>query len=66
MKGEQVMSLIELDALVRLKKSVTVPSYVGFVRPRPAAFVINMAGAVILRMLRQGMFIHEKEPKSCT
>ena len=42
-------------------RAVVCPKWTGFVRPRPAAFVINMSGDVLLRMFKSGMYLHTKE-----
>ena len=56
----RVYSLWDLKSLVSQKRSVVCPTWVGFMRPRPAAFVMNMTGDVLLRMFDDGMYVYEK------
>lgn len=60
----KIETLLDLVTLVHLKKSVTVPGWGGFQRPKAAAFILNMSGAIIHRMMVSGMFVYEpKESK---
>lgn len=56
--GKQIKTLRQLDAARMAKKSVI--GNIGMFRhgPRPAAFVINMTGSVILSMIRRGLYIY--------
>ena len=55
-----ITNLEGLQWAVLRHRAVVCPKSVGFVRPRPAAFVINMSGDVLLRMFKLGMYLHPK------
>ena len=55
-----ITNLEGLRAAALHRRAVVCPEWVGFVRPRPAAFVINMSGELLLRMFRSGMYLHIK------
>ena len=60
MRGIKIKSLSALCNLVKKRKSVVVPGTV-WERPTPAAFVINLQGRVISRMIERGMFVYVKK-----
>lgn len=60
-----VHSLRELHSLALGRRSVVVPSSRGFGKPRPAAFMINLPGMILLDLFQKGMYLYKKEPKSC-
>jgi len=62
MKPKQIKTLEELAQARAEKKSVHVPSSHCW-GVRPAAFVMNQSGDVLLRMFQSGMFIYEKPKK---
>ena len=43
------------------RKAVYVPGSYTWGKPKPAAFMLNQPGDVLVRLLRAGMFIYEKE-----
>lgn len=59
----RIQDLHELSRAAINRKSVCVPKVECFRGPLPAAFVINMAGSIILRLINHGMFIYKKDPK---
>ena len=55
-----------LDDLVDAElsnRAVVVAGWRNFKRPTPAAFIMNMPGWIIYRMIRGGMFLYEKHDK---
>lgn len=64
MKKNQIKTLERLQLSVLNRRSVFVPNSNAWQKPRPAAFVINLAGSVILRLFACGMY--EYEPKRGT
>lgn len=60
----RITNLDELKLMVDGKKSVVCPTSCGFCRPKPAAFIINLSGAILLRLFNTGMYIYEKMPES--
>lgn len=63
MTTERVETLERLRQLIDEKRAVVVPSSYSFGKPRPAAFMLNMAGSVLLGLFRRGMYVYEK-PKA--
>ena len=63
--GAQISTLAELIRARESRRAVTVPAMLCFAKPRPAAFVANMSGDLLHRMMVSGMFIYvpEKRPK---
>lgn len=53
-----ITTLEQLDAAARARRSVVIPSSRSLRGPMPAAFVINMAGPILLRLMRDGMFVY--------
>lgn len=58
--SQQIKTLEELQAAALAKRSVVIPQGRFLPGPRPAAFVLNMAGCVLLRMFQSGMYIYTK------
>lgn len=58
--GIQITSLDALSRLAEQKRAVVCPAAVGFKSPRPAQFVINMSGTMILRFMQSGLYLYEK------
>ena len=61
--GQKVNSLEELNAVCMLRRSIVCPGFQGFKRPNPAAWVLSMQARIVLKMIRSGMYIYEKESK---
>lgn len=63
MKNNQIKTLNELMEAVSNKKAVIVPNSRPWDKPKPASFMINLAGIVLLRLFGIGMFIYNKGDK---
>lgn len=64
MLGDQVTTLRELRRAVGNKRSVICPMLPPpWNKPRSAAFMINLCGAVLLRLFKQGMYLYVKPEK---
>ena len=61
----QISTLFGLRAAANGRRSVVVPNGHCLRGPLPAAFVLNMTGAVIVRMFDMGMVVYEKVPDDC-
>ena len=61
MKGRQLFTLAELAEAAAARKAVTCPGTV-FARTA-AAFVINLSGAVLVRLFAQGVYVYETSAK---
>ena len=59
MKGKKVTSLKQLCDLALDRKSVVCESYC-FRAHTPAAFMQNLQGAVINRLIQRGMYVYKK------
>ncbi len=57
-KGVRITTLQRLDVLRQLRCSVIVPGFLGFAKPKPAAFIMEMPGTIILRMFNTGMYMY--------
>ena len=55
---EQVETLKRLKELRDEKRAVFCPSFPAFSKRIPAAFVINMSGTIIERMMSAGLFVY--------
>lgn len=62
-KGKQIMSLADLER-ARFSKRSVVADWIGLKTPRPAAFIMQWSGELILRLLRSGLYIYEKEKRN--
>ncbi len=60
---EKINNLDDLILARGNKKSVFVPNDMIWMKPKPAAFMINLAGCVLYRLFRYGMFIYHKKEK---
>lgn len=56
-----IVSLEGLKQAATRRQAVYIPSSPCWYRPRPAAFVLNQQGAVLLKLIKAGMFIYKKE-----
>ena len=56
---KQIKTLRQLYVAALARRSVTCPHYVGFHKPKPAAFVISMQGTMILRMIEKGLYFDQ-------
>ena len=64
MKGQQIHNLRQLRQAAEERRSVIVPKLHRAKKPKPAAFIINQSGTVLLMLFRFGMFIYEKDGKT--
>jgi len=56
----QIKTLSDLRLAVLNKKAVIVPNSRAWKKPCPAGFMINLPGAILIRLFDSGMFIYEK------
>jgi hypothetical protein len=42
------------------RRSLVCPSVYCWRTPRPAAVILNLSGEIILRLLREGLYLYEK------
>lgn len=59
----QVETLQDLNRLIVEKKSVYCPFYHAFKKPRPAAWMINLAGYLLLQLFQSGMFVYQPKTR---
>lgn len=60
---KRIRTLQALKNAADARKAVVIPKYWGWSKPRPAAFMFNLQGPVLLRLFESGMFIYER-PKA--
>ena len=58
---KQIRTLHDLHDLRDERRSVVCPALAMLEKPRPAAFVLNLSGEIILRCIKSGMFLYEKK-----
>lgn len=58
---EQVTTLARLRDLAYAKRCVIVPQSPVWCKPRPAAFMLNVSGGVLLRLMERGMFVYTRK-----
>ena len=58
-RGKQIMSLQDLF-IARLCRRAVVCEAFCFSRPRAAAFMMNLPGAVLHKLMAQGMWVYER------
>ena len=62
MRGKRIRTLEDLWIARENRRSVYIPSRLGLWGPKPAAFVLNFSGEIILRGIREGLRIYEPAP----
>ena len=58
--GPRVTTLAELALLSEAKRSVICLNHRAWDRPRPAAWMIQLPGAMLLGLFAAGMYVYEK------
>ena len=61
----RISTLKALEKHAKNKRSVFCPHTTVWKKPTPAAFVINLPGAILLKMFRGGMFVYNKDRHGC-
>jgi hypothetical protein len=56
--ARRIRTLAEIEQLRADKRAVTCPGSVTFRGPLPAAFIINLSGEIILRLIRYGLYVY--------
>ena len=56
---EKIDSLLKIKELAKSRKAVVCPKQPGFIKPKPAAFVMSMTGHCIAGLLAKGLYIYE-------
>ena len=57
----KINTLAQLSKAVSEKKAVICPMLEAFGKPKPAVFVLNMSGQMILRMILVGLYTYKKK-----
>ena len=60
--GSRIHNLYGLRAAVKMRMSVICkkPHDRSWLRPRPAAFMINLSGAILIHLFDNGMYLFKK------
>ena len=53
-------TLAELALLSEAKRSVFCPRHAAWQRPRPAAWLIQLPGAMLMGIFAEGLYVYEK------
>ena len=64
--GNRICCLQALMNAAYDKRAVYVPDSYCWTKPTPAAFMINLSGSILNRLLIQGIYIYEKDKKEIT
>ena len=56
-----ITTLEELKQAADGKKAVFVPSMHCWEKPKPAAFLLELKGVVLIDLFKEGMFVYEKK-----
>jgi len=64
-KGKRITTLRQLQDAALTRRSVICPWSPCWNKPRPAAFVINLQGHVLVRMLERGMYLYAAKANKC-
>lgn len=59
--GKAVKTLRELKQLAVKRRSVVCPKLHAWSQRKPAAFIMNLQGEVILRLLNSGLYVYRKK-----
>ena len=60
MTGKRIKTLVGLRQAVDNRRAVVCSNTHCFAGPRPAAFMINLAGVILIRLFRSGMYLYKK------
>ena len=60
-KGRRIRTLTDLVAISTSGRAVVIPSSRGFVKPKPAVFVVNLPARIVHEMLKKGVYLYVKE-----
>lgn len=60
-KPRRITKLEQIRDAAYARRSVVVPSAVVWAKPRPAAFMLNISGGQLLRLMERGMYLYAKE-----
>lgn len=59
---DQINTLQDLWVAAQRRQSVHIPGERGLGGPKPAAFIMNLTGQVILRMIERGLRVYRPAP----
>lgn len=60
---EQITTLDQLILARERKKAVVCPFAGNWFRPRPAAFIANLSGDILHRLMKSGMYVYQGKTK---
>jgi len=63
LKRMKIECLQDLYDIRRFRRSVVVPAWSVWKDPKPAAFMMNLSGEILLRMFNKGMYLYEPKRK---
>lgn len=62
--GRRIWNLTDLSDLQRLRRAVVCPASPNFHGPLPAAFMMNLSGAILARLFEAGMYHYVTQPEA--
>jgi len=54
----KVMGIHAIERYAKEKRALVCPGFGAFDKPKPAAVIINLPGAIILRMIDHGLYVY--------
>ena len=63
--GRQIYNLEDLMKAVKSKRAVVCPDSRSWAGPRPATFMINQQGGILLKLFKAGMYLFLLKPEKC-
>ena len=59
----RIRSIYELERAMKQKRAVIIPGTAKWQKPKPAAIIINLPLARVLKLLKEGIYLYEKPKK---
>lgn len=56
----RIKNIEELATAAKLKRAVVIPDVHPWRKPKPASVILHLPGAIILNLLRQGVYLYTK------
>lgn len=60
-RGRRVRTLDQLHALAMSGRAVLCPGFYCFEKYKPAAFILNLNGVVLRRLMQRGLYVYKPQ-----
>jgi hypothetical protein len=61
--AKRINNLEQIEAAALLRRALIAKPGTCFSKPIPAAFIINLQGKIILRLIKHGLYLYQKKGK---